>query len=56
LCGGKLHWDTAANINWNAFVRIGSNHKKHLTQFQRVAIGNPERHVSEASHCGSKQQ
>jgi len=23
---------------------------------QHVAIGNPERHVHKASHCGSKQQ
>jgi len=46
------------------FHSIGWESKKCLTENWydsfgmqcSVAIGNPERHVRKASHCGSKQQ
>ena len=49
-----LHRTVLESCRAEAMLRlsIAEHYSKHATD----AIGNPERHMRKASHCGSKQQ
>ena len=47
----KLQIDTAVQYKWLLHIPYSQS-----DNIPSVAIGNPEKHMRKASHCGSKQQ
>jgi len=50
-CNTKLNPDNTA-----LYPQTITHCRRHVMAVGCVAIGNPERHIRKASHCGSKQQ